>query len=91
MIQVFKIVNQLNRVDTSDLFKLQASVTRGHKWKIHKGKAIKQQRVNSFSQRVINDWNSLPANIVEAANVNAFKNKLDKHWEQSRYNATNAI
>ena len=28
----------------------------------------------------INDWNSLPANIVNATSLNQFKNLLDEHW-----------
>jgi len=31
----------------------------------------------SFSQRVINDWNSLPADVVQASNVDSFKFKFD--------------
>ena len=34
----------------------------------------------SFGSRVVNVWNSLPDYVVEADSVNAFKNRLDKHW-----------
>jgi len=33
-----------------------------------------------FSSRVIGSWNSLPQHVIEATSVNAFKNRLDKHW-----------
>jgi len=29
---------------------------------------------------VVNIWNSLPNEVVEADTVNAFKYRLDKHW-----------
>ena len=33
-----------------------------------------------FSQRIINDWNSLPEGAVLAKDVNEFKSKIDQHW-----------
>ena len=33
-----------------------------------------------FSQRVVNGWNSLPAEVVNAESVNSFKNALIKTW-----------
>ena len=37
-------------------------------------------RKYSFCARVVNMWNSLPNDVVEADTVNTFKNRLDKHW-----------
>ena len=34
-------------------------------------------RGHSFSQRIVNDWNTLPHEIVSAPNVLIFKTKLD--------------
>ena len=33
-----------------------------------------------FSQRVVNEWNSLPQLVIDATSVNMFKARLDKHW-----------
>ena len=33
-----------------------------------------------FCAGVVNTWNSLPNDVVEADTVNAFKYRLDKHW-----------
>jgi len=33
-----------------------------------------------FTVRVIDTWNSLPHDIVNANSVNASKNRLDKYW-----------
>ena len=37
-------------------------------------------RANTFSNHVINTWNNLPAYVVNAPSVNAFKNRLNKQW-----------
>ena len=38
-------------------------------------------RGNYFSNRVVNLWNGLPEKVVSAPSVDAFKARLDKHWE----------
>ena len=86
MIQMFKIMNGLVRLKIRDLFTpIENSSTRGHSRRVRKGKAVKHQRQSSFSQRVINDWNSLPAGVIEASTVNDFKNRLDEHWISHKY------
>jgi len=35
---------------------------------------------NFFSLRVIGEGNRLLQEVVEAPSTNAFKNKLDRHW-----------
>ena len=40
-------------------------------------------RSNFFSNHVINDWNSLPTNIVNATSINNFISLLDEHWQNS--------
>jgi len=42
-------------------------------------------RHNFFTNRVVNPWNSLPDEIVEAKSVNSFKNKLDKFMATSSF------
>ena len=36
-------------------------------------------RKYSFSQRVINEWNKLPNDCVNASSVNMFKNRIDRY------------
>ena len=86
MIVMYKIVKGLVRVDLKELFNpMEFTKTRGHQFHVHKGKAIKVQRSTSFSQRVINDWNSLPTSVIEAPTLNTFKNRLDEHWKHHMY------
>ena len=36
----------------------------------------------SFSQRVMQEWNKLSQDVVDATSVNQFKNRLDKFWRR---------
>ena len=86
MIQMYKIMNQLIRIDAGDLFTSQMSAfTRGHTQRVFKQHAKKNARVFSFSHRVTNDWNSLPQLVVSAPSLNIFKNRLDKFWKDLMY------
>ena len=62
-----------------------AERTRGHQWKLEKPSARSLTRRNTFSTRIINDWNSLPASMVSASSVNQFKARLDQHWVTLMY------
>ena len=39
---------------------------------------LTRERRNFFTERIVDIWNGLPSDIVEANLVNSFKNKLDK-------------
>ena len=84
LIQLFKIINQIdivhwpsnpNPVVTNN----PVVKTRGHDLKL-KRELVKncEQRHQFFSNRVVNNWNSLPEDIVHSENVNIFKARLDK-------------
>ena len=38
-----------------------------------------------FSNRVVNNWNKLPAEIVNADSINSFKNLFDKYNKDIKY------
>ena len=42
-------------------------------------------RANFFTQRVINNWNNLPNEVVLANSIGSFKSKLDDYWKQTGY------
>ena len=42
-------------------------------------------RKYSFSQRVINEWNKLPNDCVNASSVNMFKNRIDRYMIRAGY------
>eukprot|EP00057_Strongylocentrotus_purpuratus_P029514 XP_011683988.1 PREDICTED: uncharacterized protein LOC105447519 [Strongylocentrotus purpuratus] len=78
MIQVFKIIHGLERIPVDTLFEHSTSNTRGHSLKIVKQRCSTKIRQDAFSQRVINDWNTLPEEVVTATTANAFKARLDR-------------
>ena len=59
--------------------------TRGHQWKLKKPRATTLTRRNSFSVRIINDWNGLLTSVVSAESLNTFKARLDRHWSNIMY------
>ena len=87
MHQVFKIINKLERVDPGVFFQLNAQnkVTRGHSSRIYKPKPRLNIRKNSFSVRVVNDWNSLPQHLIDSGSLDEFKAGLDEHWCEEIY------
>ena len=89
MIETFKYTHNINKVNPSPLPLEQNSTTRGHSYKLEKRRSNKSARQKFFTMRVVNNWNSLPENIVNAPNINTFKNRLDKHWATHHYDLPN--
>ena len=66
---MFKTVNGYENVDSNVFFKAA----------LVKEQCRLDMRKYSFSQRVINEWNKLPNDCVNASSVNMFKNRIDKY------------
>ncbi len=63
-----------------DFFQMaDSSRLREHSLKLRKDRSRFDLRKFTFSQRVVNMWNDLPAEVVTASWVKAFKNKLEAH------------
>ena len=81
MVQVYRIMHGIDNVDASKFFSAaQTHNTRGHNKKIFKKRTRLRLRGEFFSQRTVNDWNSLPPDLAEAKTLNEFKSLLNKHW-----------
>ena len=85
MIQVFKIMTAVERISADDFFQKSNTNLRGHEHKLYKRKSITSLRQHSFSRRVIDEWNSLPAHVVNSDSVDQFKNLIDKHYVPVMY------
>ena len=57
--------------------RLGYSGLRGHVFKINKQFTKTSKYKRFFSNRVVTKWNSLPHEVVNAKNLNEFKNKFD--------------
>ena len=72
------MMNGMDRIEVERLFPLRKdSRTRGHSLKIKEGWFRTELRKNFFTQRVVNLWNSLPVEVVEATLLNIFKTWVD--------------
>ena len=86
MIQVFKIIAGIDRVDPELFFhSTSISQTRGHSQKLTKQRSRLELRSKFFSQRVIDDWNSLPEAAVSSSTLNCFKSSIDRFWRTEQY------
>ena len=77
-IEVYKTLRGKNNMDYSKFFRLaEYDKTRGHSLKLEKTRSRLEIRKNFFSQRVVNEWNKLPQDVIDSASVNMFKNRYD--------------
>ena len=67
-----------------DKYEKEEQKTRGHNLKLQKSCSRLDVRKYFFSQQVVNLWNNLPKEVVEAPSMDSFKSRLDKAWN-SRY------
>ena len=82
LIETFKILTGKEHVNCSIFFQL-ADVTsglRGHSLTLFKARCRMRVRQNFFSLWIVNEWNKLPQDVVDASSINMIKNRLDQHW-----------
>ena len=86
LIEAFKYIRGFYDVSRPhfDLASGKSLSTRGNSLKLNKHQHGKGKscsvRNNFFTERIFEDWNSLPDEVVLAPTINAFKNRLDKFW-----------
>ena len=86
VIMMYMLMNGHLNLNKEDFIQAAPSAgTRGHPLKLAKPRAETRTRRNHWSVRVINDWNSLPEDVVLSPSTNTFKNRLDDHWSDHIY------
>lgn len=91
MVQVYKIFNGIDKIEPDKLFTLASHrTTRGHSFKLFKPRARLNTRRQSFSNRIVDTWNSLPDTVVRAPSLNSFKSRLNLHWKHHQLKFTAA-
>ena len=86
MIETYKILSGIYDIAaTSYLQPCKQKITRGHSLKLAKSYSILNVRNNFFSLRITNLWNSLTEDTVTAPSLNAFENRLVKHWQNTSF------
>ena len=80
LICLYQILKGAYDIDNQLFIPSTITITRGHTKKLFKQHTNSYTRSKFFSNRVINDWNSLPQFIVDSSSVNEFKMLLDRHY-----------
>lgn len=79
LILTYKICHKLVSLDFNDFFVYApVSSTRGHRDKLFPKKFKTVRTLSFFSNRVVNFWNNLPADVIESTTLSSFTAKLDK-------------
>ena len=86
LIMTYKILNGAVLVDKEYFFTMNTSYsTRSNGFKIYKKFNKTSTRRFAFSQRIINNWNSLPYEVATSPNVLSFKTNLDHFLYNQRF------
>jgi len=85
---VFKILNGWERVQESDFFRRDESGRRRHTHKLFKTwvsldiakfSCSLKKRATELCNRICEQWNYLPGDVVSSSSVNIFKVRLDNY------------
>ena len=80
LIKCWKIFHNMSPISPSDLFlPTPITTTRGHCYKLYVTQCSCDARRRFFSVRVVQVWNSLPADVVMSPSINLFKKGLSAH------------
>jgi len=78
LLEVLRIFRGQSWISFTDLFTISTMTnTRGHAAKLTKHRCRLDLR-RYFSERVVDRWNSLPQDSIDAHSLNTFKNGLDR-------------
>ncbi len=86
-IETYKYTHGKYNVDSLpfELVDEETQPTRNNGFKISKQRCTSRVRKDFLGNRIVNHWNSLPNEVVQAPSLNSFKARLDKHWEAYQY------
>ena len=85
LIQVYKIINELEEIGDIDLRIGKVNIGRKHTHQIIRELCkANNPRYRFLTNRTATTWNMLPANVVETRTVNSFKAALDSHMAAGR-------
>ena len=79
---MYKIMTGKESIDCQQFFATVSNAhnLRGHTMKLYKERSRWDIQKHFFSNRVVNDLNSLPQMMINVESVHAFKNRIAKYW-----------
>jgi len=76
IIKVYKIVNGLEGIESGSMITKKVGISRGHSQQRFKKRVRWDVKKYCFSNRVCNEWNRLPGEIVNAGSVDSFQGQF---------------
>ena len=86
LIEVFKILNNIDLVNPGLLSLAPHGITRNNGLKLVGKRFQTDIAKNFFANKVVSQWNSLPRDVVHAQSINMFKNRIDKYCREQGIN-----
>ena len=83
LIQVYKIIHIIDKIDFDKFFTLSRNITRNNGYKLEAKRYHSSANERFFSNFVVNPWNSLSSKVVCSSSLASFKHNLDQ--ELPRY------
>ena len=83
MSQVVILLNGYEDIDFSRFFTLSSTGLCGYNLKLLKERSRLLLGKQTFTQRVIDSWNNLPANVVNTPSINALKRQFNTYTRSS--------
>ena len=89
MIEVFKIIHDIYDPKTTNklltLMPEDSTTRKSNNLNLQKIRTNNKPFQNFFTNRINNTWNALPNDVVNAMNVNCFKNKIVAYFRYYIY------
>ena len=82
IIMCHKLLHRLVRSKCSEYLNIRRSATRGHNFKlVGQTAVVSEARRRFFTERIVNAWNQLPAEIANITDHSRFKSAIRKHHQ----------
>ena len=78
LIETYKILSGIDKIDHRNLFTLSNNQTRTNGWKLELKRFNTSHCGTFFTYKIPSFWNRLPADVVNSSTVNQFKVRLDR-------------
>ena len=85
LILAHKIFTGQVKLNPERIFAMTNKTLRGHPYRIRKKQIKTNLSCNTFSNRIVEDWNRLPKEIVTAQNSQIFKSRIDEWFKDDMY------
>ena len=87
LIQLYHLTHKdIQSTTSNQLLSFHSSYnTRGHQFKLSKESCNTNAKKLSFPNRIITNWNKLPTSIINAKDINKFKELLDLHLDKEKF------